>query len=134
MELSKKKIKKLLLTERAETEIAIATTIKKSMAELRSNGATKAKNCLKDCHPTMMVVHSGKVAQLRKYLRKIAKAFEKLRNGTYGVCRDCGDPIPTARLRVCPATDICLPCKTTLEVAAQTARKNFHHCEARAAA
>ena len=31
--------------------------------------------------------------------------------GTYGVCRDCGDPIAAARLQAIPWTRVCIGCK-----------------------
>jgi len=132
--MTKKEIRKSLTTERAKTETAISAVIAKSTAELRAISAARAKNCRKDCYPTMMIAHSGKIAQLRKYLSKIERAFENLENNKHGICRVCGYPIPAERLRSCPATDICVDCKTTLEVVTQTARKTFHHREVRAAA
>ncbi|MBU1290154.1 TraR/DksA C4-type zinc finger protein [Patescibacteria group bacterium] len=115
MRLTEKEVKRLLAAERARTEKAITTTISKSSAELRAISATKVKNCRKDNHPIMMIIHSGRIAQLRKYLGKIKQAFENLENGKYGICHVCGCQIPTARLRVCPATNTCITCKKTLK-------------------
>lgn len=41
-------------------------------------------------------------------LRDIDEARERLRRGTYGVCVECGAPIPFERLRVRPAAKFCL--------------------------
>ena len=103
MRLTEKEVKRLLAAERARTEKAITTTISKSSAELRAISAAKT------------IVHSGRIAQLRKYLDKIKQAFENLENGKYGICHVCGCQIPTARLRVCPATNTCIACKKTLK-------------------
>src|SRR4029453_6879691 len=46
---------------------------------------------------------------------KIPQATEEARyrmeRGTYGVCRDCGDPIAPARLEAIPWTRVCISCK-----------------------
>ena len=46
-----------------------------------------------------------------KILRAIEEAFERIENGTYGVCRDCGEPIAEARLNAIPWTRSCITCK-----------------------
>jgi RNA polymerase-binding transcription factor DksA len=43
-------------------------------------------------------------------LRVLAKAEEKVREGTYGLCEMCGEPIPPARLRALPEAILCVPC------------------------
>ena len=40
---------------------------------------------------------------------------EKLREGTYGVCEECGDEIGAGRLKAMPLAKLCIPCKSTLE-------------------
>ena len=39
------------------------------------------------------------------------EALRRLREGTYGVCSHCGNPIPTERLLVIPETEHCLDCR-----------------------
>jgi DnaK suppressor protein len=39
---------------------------------------------------------------------RIVRALEKLDEGTYGVCDECGEPIPTGRLRVAPESTLCV--------------------------
>src|SRR6266702_288753 len=46
-----------------------------------------------------------------KILQAIEEAFTRIENGTYGVCRDCGEPIAEARLRAIPWTRVCITCK-----------------------
>ncbi|MFW5947268.1 MAG: TraR/DksA family transcriptional regulator [Gemmatimonadota bacterium] len=43
-------------------------------------------------------------------LGQIAAAFERLEAGTYGLCMECGGPIPFARLDVFPETPTCTAC------------------------
>ena len=46
-----------------------------------------------------------------KILRAIEEALWRIDNGTYGVCRDCGEPIAEARLRAIPWARVCVKCK-----------------------
>ena len=40
----------------------------------------------------------------------LTEALERLREGTYGQCIYCGNPIPAGRLLVIPETTHCLGC------------------------
>ena len=46
-----------------------------------------------------------------KILQAIEEALERIQKGTYGVCRDCGEPIAEARLKAIPWTRVCITCK-----------------------
>ena len=46
-----------------------------------------------------------------KILQAIEEALFRLEKGTYGVCRDCGEPIAPARLNAIPWTRVCITCK-----------------------
>ena len=46
-----------------------------------------------------------------KILQAIDEALERIQKGTYGVCRDCGEPIAEARLNAIPWTRVCIVCK-----------------------
>jgi DnaK suppressor protein len=46
-----------------------------------------------------------------KILQAIEEALWRIEKGTYGVCRDCGEPIAEARLRAIPWTRVCITCK-----------------------
>lgn len=51
----------------------------------------------------------------RKLLNKIKEAIERIDNGSYGVCDDCGDDIAVERLDARPVTTYCIDCKTRQE-------------------
>jgi DnaK suppressor protein len=53
--------------------------------------------------------------ETRAELNKIAKALEQIKNETYGICVDCGEEIPMARLRAYPFADRCIRCATAAE-------------------
>ena len=46
-----------------------------------------------------------------KILQAIEEALERIQKGTYGICRDCGEPIAEARLNAIPWTRVCISCK-----------------------
>ena len=46
-----------------------------------------------------------------KILQAIDEALMRIDKGTYGICRDCGEPIAEARLNAIPWTRVCITCK-----------------------
>jgi DnaK suppressor protein len=46
-----------------------------------------------------------------KILQAIEEALLRMEKGTYGICRDCGEPIAPARLEAIPWTRVCITCK-----------------------
>ena len=46
-----------------------------------------------------------------KILQAIEEALWRIEKGTYGVCRDCGEPIAEPRLNAIPWTRVCITCK-----------------------
>jgi DnaK suppressor protein len=51
----------------------------------------------------------------RKLIGKIKEALERIEQGTYGICEDCGEEISTERLKARPVTTLCIDCKKTQE-------------------
>ncbi len=41
---------------------------------------------------------------------RIKAAFERIEQGEYGHCLDCGEPIPEARLKLDPTLPTCIEC------------------------
>jgi DnaK suppressor protein len=50
-----------------------------------------------------------------RQLKEIEDALERLKYGEYGVCEDCGEPIPEQRLRLFPAARLCVRCQEELD-------------------
>jgi DnaK suppressor protein len=42
--------------------------------------------------------------------QRLLRALEKVEEGTYGVCDNCGGPIAPARLEVAPESVLCIAC------------------------
>ncbi|MBX7144743.1 MAG: TraR/DksA C4-type zinc finger protein [Oligoflexia bacterium] len=57
-----------------------------------------------------------KIGKRETYLlKKIDLALEKIENGTYGECENCGEQIAVARLQARPVAQLCIDCKTEQE-------------------
>lgn len=50
------------------------------------------------------------VQSLTDALEEVERALAKLRDGTYGRCERCGEPIAPARLEAMPASRYCIAC------------------------
>lgn len=48
-------------------------------------------------------------------LEQIEAALEKIADGSYGSCEECGGRIPKARLELIPDTAYCVKCASKLE-------------------
>lgn len=48
-------------------------------------------------------------------LEAIDEALERIHEGTYGVCMECGKEIPEGRLKIIPTAILCVECKEELE-------------------
>lgn len=54
----------------------------------------------------------ARLRQTQSHLvRAIGEALARIKNGTFGVCQVCGDPVPRARLEAVPWTRVCRDCK-----------------------
>ena len=54
-------------------------------------------------------------AQLEARLREIIDAQDRLLDGTYGKCKECGEQIAAGRLVADPAAYLCLHCQKLVE-------------------
>ncbi|MCF6206770.1 MAG: RNA polymerase-binding protein DksA [Sulfurovum sp.] len=57
------------------------------------------------------MVDSAIMEQQRKELAEIDLALDKIKNGTYGICEMCEEPIGKARLEVKPFARFCITCR-----------------------
>jgi DnaK suppressor protein len=51
------------------------------------------------------------------YFRKIEEALLRIKDGTYGLCVECGGQIGAKRLEVRPTAELCIECKEAAETA-----------------
>jgi DnaK suppressor protein len=48
-------------------------------------------------------------------VKKIEAALERIEDGTYGICEECGKTIAEKRLKARPVTTLCIKCKREQE-------------------
>lgn len=58
-------------------------------------------------------------------VREILAAIQRLSDGEYGICEECGDEIGVDRLKVQPFTTVCLSCRRQLELSSGTGSKRM---------
>ncbi len=51
----------------------------------------------------------------RKLIKKITQAIQRIEDGEFGLCVECGDEIGIARLKARPMTTLCINCKSKQE-------------------
>jgi len=51
------------------------------------------------------------IARQQKYIGYLDRALERIKNGTYGICRVTGEPISKERLEAVPHTEISIEAK-----------------------
>lgn len=59
----------------------------------------------------------------RKLIFKIQEALQRLDDGEYGVCAECGEEIGIERLKARPVTTLCIECKSSQEIAERKAKR-----------
>lgn len=112
MEKEKLKFFKELLTERLEILL--------SEAEKTVSGMTNDKNTFPD--PTdraNLETDRNFLLRIRdrerKLIIKIKEALQRIEDGTFGICEECGQEISEERLKARPVTTLCIECKTKAE-------------------
>ncbi len=104
--------------------------IKKMLQKMRYdiiNELTRKKNTLEE-EKTVEIEDLDAIAEDRnreyeyllttmdtKKLKQIDEALAKMGHGTYGVCEECGEEIPVARLKILPFAKLCIDCVSNVE-------------------
>ena len=50
-----------------------------------------------------------------RLIKKIKLTLAKIKDGEFGICEECGEDIPLARLKARPVAAHCIQCKTKME-------------------
>jgi DnaK suppressor protein len=98
---------------------ALSSAIHESIDSTRD--ADQRRELFKDPYGSASLTHDDEVAaavveRRARQLDEVNRALEDIDAGRYGVCRDCGEPIAAARLKVLPFATRCVRCQTSLEV------------------
>jgi len=105
----KKKIRDILLRERAETL--------EEMDFAKGAVAYEANYVYGEGDPGIVEREKGMaiMQSLSAKLAAIDHALERVEAGTYGVCTQCGKAINPERLEVLPYAALCIACKSEME-------------------
>jgi DnaK suppressor protein len=109
----KKKYFKDLLTQRLENLLQEANKTVTGMTDQGDNfpDPTDRASLESDRNFTLRIRDRE-----RKLIRKIKDAIERIDNGTFGICDQCGEDISEERLKARPVTTLCIDCKKKQEV------------------
>jgi DnaK suppressor protein len=104
-------IREVLLAKQQELSARLETL----KQELRGGRSADSQEQAQELENAEVIDALGNETRLE--LTKIAKALDQIKNDTYGVCADCQQDIPMARLKVQPFADRCIRCATAAEEA-----------------
>jgi DnaK suppressor protein len=103
------------------------------LKELRSEAGKTVENMDEDENfpdPTdRATMESNRNSELRirdrerKLIFKIREALQRLEDGEFGICAECGEEIAIERLKARPVTTFCIECKSTQEVREKKAKR-----------
>jgi DnaK suppressor protein len=55
-------------------------------------------------------INVAALEKARHTLSRLERALPRVDHPDFGLCRECGEAIPYARLMILPETDLCVPC------------------------
>jgi len=114
-ELDKKtlhRLRKILLKEREEI-IGGVKQIYESSKEIGQDGIQDIGDEAANIYNKQILLSLNENERMR--LQEVDEALDRIANGTYGICEECGGPIGLKRLEARPVAKYCVPCKTKLE-------------------
>ena len=106
------RLKKILFKEREEI-IGEVKQIHESSKEMGQDGIQDIGDEAANIYNKQILLSLSENERLR--LQEVDEALDRIGNGTYGICEECGGPIGLKRLEVRPIAIYCVPCKTKLE-------------------
>jgi DnaK suppressor protein len=106
------RFKKILLKER-EQIIGEVKQIYESSKEMGQDGIQDIGDEAANIYNKQILLSLNENERMR--LQEVDESLDRIENGTYGICEECGEPIGLKRLEVRLVAKYCVPCKTKLE-------------------
>lgn len=115
-----KKAKQMLLKLREQ--------ILEEIAEKRKMGSNELKNEIGDFYDSADEERDRQLSLLlgerdREKLFEIDEALQRIEEGVYGTCEECGKKITESRLKIMPFARFCVTCQSELEKKSEKAKK-----------
>jgi DnaK suppressor protein len=106
------KLRKTLVLRRS----ALARAIKGDLSLLRELHGETSGDILDAAADTVQDEINSRLLEVESdELLAIDAALAKMSDGTYGICQDCGKPIPLRRLQAVPYVVDCIDCRRVAE-------------------
>jgi len=96
--------KRKLLDWRADLMKGSETTLQ----DLKENNINEADENDRASNETDQSLELRTRDRMRKLIKKINQALDRIENGTYGYCEETGEPIGLARLEARPVATLCI--------------------------
>jgi DnaK suppressor protein len=106
------RFKKILLKER-EQIVGEVKQIVESSNEMGQDGIQDIGDEAANIYNKQILLSLNENERMR--LKEVDESLDRIENGTYGICEECGGPISLKRLEVRPVAKYCVPCLTKLE-------------------
>ena len=106
------RFRKILLKEREEI-IGDVKQIYESSQEVGQDGIQDIGDEAANVYNKQILLTLNENERMR--LREVDEALDRIANGTYGTCEECGGPIGLKRLEARSVAKYCLPCKANME-------------------
>ena len=106
------RFKKILLSER-EQIIGEVKQIYESSREMGQDGIQDIGDEAANIYNKQVLLSLNENERIR--LQEVDEALDRIANGTYGVCEECGEPIGLKRIEVRPVAKYCVSCKAKQE-------------------
>jgi DnaK suppressor protein len=125
-------VKKSLLTKKEENEIKKSLEGRRDAIRAELNKFTKEDKYEHEAHKAIFPEYGDKnddnaneIAtftdnlslgkSLEDTLRDIESSLERIKKGTYGICKYCQEAISKERIKIRPISSACIPCKKRLK-------------------
>jgi len=106
------KFRKILLKER-EQIVGDVKQIVESSKEMGQDGIQDIGDEAANMYNKQVLLSLNENERMR--LKEVDESLDRIENGSYGICEECGGPISLKRLEVRPVAKYCVPCLTKLE-------------------
>ena len=114
-----------MLTETNRREFSRKLRQKREEIICRSTSEMKKRistDCAFSCHSDYL--HFKTLDAQRVVIKQIDMALDKIKEGNYGVCEECGEEIGEKRLKVLPFARYCRDCQESFEAVHSVRRQD----------